>query len=323
MPKSIDGVPAHLFPVIPLIPRFGLSGLISPGLALWLARNISKYDAIHIHAGRVLVSVVSMAIARVRRKPYIIQTHGMIQPDNRWRARVLDALLVRRLLRAAYLRFVLTQREQDGLSTVLGAPHTYLRLFNGVPLPLLAGKFSEHEEILFCARLHARKRPVQFVKMAAELTRRKLPMHYAIVGPDDGELTAVRVAIEANGLSEVVRYQGAVDYSQVVERMQKATMYVLPSIDEPFPMSLLEALSVGLPSVCTDTCDIANILREEGAVIVTDGSVGELADAVQSIYQDQALRRRLSINSRRAVAATFSIEAIGNQLEGVYRQLIH
>jgi glycosyltransferase involved in cell wall biosynthesis len=321
VPESIDGVPAKLFRTTQLIPQFGLSGLISPALATWLWRNISEYDVVHIHAGRDLISVGSMAIARIARRPYLTQTHGMVQPDNRLRARAMDALLVRRLLRAAAVRFVLTQRESDGLAAVTGNSLDFDRLFNGVPVFPQPTRLYETEEVLFCARLHPRKRPVEFVQMAGELQHRGIVANYAMVGPDDGELAHVRRAIEDNELTDIVRYEGPVDYAGVMGRMHRATIYVLPSIDEPFPMSLLEALSLGLPCVCTDTCDIAAILREEQAALVTNGSVGEMADAVESIYADRELRKHLSSNARRTVAEIFSIESVGTQLEAIYQQI--
>jgi glycosyltransferase involved in cell wall biosynthesis len=321
VPESIDGVPAKLFRTTQLIPHLGLSALISPGLFTWLWRNISQYDIIHIHAGRDLISVGSMAIARIAKRPYVTQTHGMIQPDNRLKARAVDALLVRRLLRSAAVRFVLTQRESDGLATVTGDSLNFDRLFNGVPVLPQPTRRHGTEEVLFCARLHARKRPVEFVQMAGELQHRGIVANYAMVGPDDGELARVRRAIEDNELADVVRYEGPVDYASVIGRMNRATIYVLPSIDEPFPMSLLEALSLGLPCVCTDTCDIAAILREEHAALVTNGSVGEMADAVESIYVDRELRNRLSSNARRTVAEILSIESVGTQLEAVYERI--
>jgi glycosyltransferase involved in cell wall biosynthesis len=123
-------------------------------------------------------------------------------------------------------------------------------------------------------------------------------------------------------LEEIVRYEGAVDYHAVLARMRRADVYVLPSVHEPFPMSLLEALALGLPSVCTDTCDIAAPLRDHGAAIVTDGSGTALADAVQAILTDDGLRSELSRNARTAVAELFSMDAVANRLERTYQSVL-
>jgi glycosyltransferase involved in cell wall biosynthesis len=322
-PSTLDGTPAKLFRAFRLIRPMGFSGMVSPRLALWLLMNIEDYDVVHVHAGRDLISTASLALAWVRRRPYVTQTHGMVQPDPRLRARVMDTAAVRRLLRAARTRYVLTEHEEDGLQQVLGSPMTCERLPNGVP------QQSDHpdvvtgaSEVLFCARLHARKRPVAFVEMASELMRRGIDASFAIVGPDDGELASVRESIANAGLQEAVGYEGALDYQAVLTRMRQADVYVLPSVDEPFPMSLLEALALGLPSVCTDTCDIAVALRDHGAAIVTDGSVTALADAVQAILTDDGLRSELSRNARKVVSELFSMDAVANRLERTYQSVL-
>jgi hypothetical protein len=132
-PSALDGIPAKLFPAFRLIRPMGFSGMVSPGLALWVLRNIGDYDIVHVHAGRDLISTTSMALAWVRRGRYVTQTHGMVQPDERLRAKIMDAAAVRGLLRAAGTRFVLTKHEEDGLVQVLGSSTTCEQLPNGVP----------------------------------------------------------------------------------------------------------------------------------------------------------------------------------------------
>jgi glycosyltransferase involved in cell wall biosynthesis len=217
---------------------------------------------------------MSLSLARARRVPYVVQTHGMIQPDPRLKARVLDAIGMRRLLMAARRRFVLTHHEHDDLIEVLRASVPCERLQNGVPEARDEPRVDRGagREVLFCARLHRRKRPVAFVDMADELVSRGVSATFPLVGPDGGELSAVEGAIVAAGLQKVVHYEGALDHAAVPARMRRADVYVLPSINEPFPMSLLEALSLGVPSVRTDTCDIADLLIEYNAALVTDGS---------------------------------------------------
>jgi glycosyltransferase involved in cell wall biosynthesis len=319
-PEALGATPAKLFSAIRLIPPMGFSGMVSPGLAWWLLRNIATYDVVHIHAGRDLISTTALAVARAAQRPYVTQTHGMVQPDHRLKARVLDAIAVRRLLLAARRRFVLTQHEHDGLLRVLRASVACEQLPNGVPPARDEQEVDRGRgrQVLFCARLHRRKRPVAFVDMAGELVARGVSATFALVGPDDGDLPAVKEAIAAAGLQKVVHYEGALGYAAVLARMKRADVYVLPSVNEPFPMSLLEALSLGLPCVCTNTCDIAELLLEHNAALVTDGSVTSMADAVAAILEDPSLRDELGQNAMEIVIQKFSMNAVGDQLERAY-----
>lgn len=321
VPTSMQGMPAFLFAVRRLVPQKGFSGLISPGLARWLLRNVRRYDLVHVHAGRDLVSVSSMAIVRLLGQVYVTQTHGMVQPDERASTRLLDAMLVRRLLRSARCRFVLTDEEASGLRHALGPASTLQLLVNGVPRTDLTSAPSDTAEVLFCARLHKRKRPLVFVELADQL-RDRVSAQFVLIGADEGELAAVEQSITTRGLQDRVRYEGSLDYDQVEARMSRAAVYVLPSVNEPFPMSLLEALALGLPSVCTDTCGISDVLQRESAAIVTDGSVDAMAAAVLDLLQDEDLRRYTSIRARQAVHRHFSMQVVGDHLEEAYGRAV-
>jgi glycosyltransferase involved in cell wall biosynthesis len=285
--------------------------------------NIKNYDIVHIHAGRDLISITSLGLARSMGLPYVIQTHGMVTFDSRNLTRVMDALFVRRLLRQAVKRFVLTQEEANELAAVLGPGYPTLRLVNGVPAAVVGrAEPAQEQEVLFCARLQKRKRPTAFVEVAKEVLSRGVRATFALVGPDEGELGPVLDRIRRHDLSDVVRYDGALDYSEVVDRMSRASVYLLPSINEPFAMSLLEALSLGIPSICTNSCGIANILKEYHAAIVTGESVTSMADALERLLSDPALRSELSINARRVVEEVFSMAAVGKQLEQAYADVL-
>jgi hypothetical protein len=85
-----------------------------------------------VHAGRDLVTVVSLSIARLRGVPYVCQTHGMIMPRTSPPARLFDRVL-RPLLRHAGELFVLTDEETVGLSAVTRGMQPR-RIANGVPV---------------------------------------------------------------------------------------------------------------------------------------------------------------------------------------------
>jgi glycosyltransferase involved in cell wall biosynthesis len=320
-PRMLAGVPCFLFPVRSVVPGKRFSGLISFGLAWWLAKNLHNYDVVHIHAGRDLISLASMALARFSGRPYVTQTHGMVQPDLRLTTRLVDAAAARRLLRGARRRFVLTEVETAGLVEVLGPTVQLERLVNGVPEAEVRDVRAQGRSVLFCARLHPRKRALAFVQVAEELRARGVHADFALVGPDEGELGTIRDWIREHRLDELVRYEGALDYEEVLTRMSQADVYLLPSVDEPFPMTLLEALSLGVPSICTDTCGIAEVLRERHAALITDGSVGAMADAVCRILTDSDLSRRLSEAARRVVREVFSMQAVGQQLASAYAEV--
>ncbi|MFH0241131.1 glycosyltransferase [Streptomyces sp. HK10] len=325
-PRTLDGVPLRAHRARTLVPGRGFLGLFHPRLALTLWRLAGRADVLHVHAGRDLVSLAALAAAVLRRRPFVVQTHGMVQPRRSAAVRLFDRCYVP-LLRRACAALVLTEAEETGLRRVLrpGGPPT-VRLPNGVRPP---GEGPEgrpqgeagpqdRPDVLFLARLHRRKRPEAFVRMAALVRAEHPGACFTLHGADEGRLAPVRGLIAGEGLREAVEYGGPLDHAAAVRRIARATVYVLPSVDEPFPMSVLEALAAGTPVVCTDSCGIAAELERRGAALVTDGSPGELAGAVLSLLEDRSLRERTAAAGRAAVRERFSVAAVADRLERLY-----
>jgi glycosyltransferase involved in cell wall biosynthesis len=286
---------------------------------LALQRELPRYDVVHVHLGRDLITLPAAWLAQKANIPYVTQTHGMISADQRLRARGLDSLLTRRLLVGAERNFVLTGIEQQGLSSVVEGLRLQI-LPNGVPLPGLADE-PNRGDVLFCSRLHPRKRPMAFVEMASELISRGVDARFAMVGPDEGELEAVQGAIRRGRLEGRLTYEGARPYEQVGERLARCKVFVLPSVDEPYPMVLLEALARGRPVVCTSGCGIAPELAATGAALVVEPSAAALADAVHQLLSSESDRAALSRAARAAAGTTFSIDSVAATLERTYADI--
>jgi glycosyltransferase involved in cell wall biosynthesis len=319
-PTSIDDIEFHAGIARTFVPGTGSLGKFSVHYARILWRTVGSADVVHVHTGRDLASLAALGIAAVRGKPVVVQTHGMVDVRNTRRARAFDRLL-RPLIRRASACLVLTAAEAAGLESVLGksAP-PLIRLANGVQRgrPDVRPRERTQPTVLYLARLHSRKRPTAFVQ-AAELILRELPdVQFDVYGPDEGALPEMQAEIARLGLGAFVTYHGAVDHEKAQRITAAADVYVLPSVREPFPMSVLEALAVGTPVVCTTSTGISDELARRGAAVVTDGSPSQLAKATVAILRDQVLRDGLVSAGDRAVSEVFSIDAVAGSLEQTY-----
>ncbi len=316
-PVELDGVPVRLFPARTLLPGTGFAGLTSPGLLRWLRTAVKQADVVHIHAARDLVTLPAAAIARRAGVPYFLQTHGMIDPSANPLAAPLDAALTRPLARAAAGVFHLTDLEREQLTTVAGELRFH-QLPNGVPVAD-AGEPQAPPEVLYLARLAPRKRPLAFVD-AARLVHATHPnATFALVGPDEGEGEAVHRAVEQAATAGVpIRYEGALAPEATLDRVRRASVYVLPSVDEPYPMSVLEALSVARPVVVTDTCGLADFVTRHDAGLVVDAGVDSLAAAIGTLLANPAEATARGRRGQGAVRSELSMGAIAAELAARY-----
>ncbi|OBB33351.1 hypothetical protein A5792_09345 [Mycolicibacterium peregrinum] len=324
IPTVLDGVPVRLAKARRIIPKLGFSGLLAPALLRWMVRNRKSFDVIHVHLARDLITLPAAAIALILRKRLIVQTHGMITDSSHPIAPILDRILTRPILRRAAAVLYLTEDERAALLRV--QPEVAARhLRNGVPdyegarTATGADRRTGCVEVLYLARLQARKRPVLFAKAATRLLSAGCDARFTLVGPDEGEGAEVLDTImRSDTRPDEIRWEGALPPGRTVARMAAASIYVLPSVDEPFPMSVLEAMSVGLPVVITESCGLAETVRASGSGIVVDESEDALIEAMRTLIIDQRLRENMSAAARQTAAAVFSMEAIARDLAAVY-----
>ncbi|WP_349425914.1 glycosyltransferase [Microbacterium sp. LWS13-1.2] len=319
VPTEIDGVPAKLFPARTLLPRTGFAGLGSPELWRAVHRHAREFDVVHVHAARDLVTLPAALIALRRAVPIVVQTHGMIDETSNPLAVPLDLALTRPVLRRARIVAYLTSRERASLEVVSRGEARLEELPNGVPREAAAAAASVGPaRVLYLARLAPRKHPVAFVEAAARVAAEFPDAAFALVGPDEGERASVLKAIASSGAPDRIAWEGPVGMSGAAARMRQATLYVLPSVDEPYPMSVLEAMSVGLPVIVTDTCGLAPFIRAHDAGLVTEDTVESLADALRTLVADPERAAAMGTRGRGAVRAERSMDVIAERLERFY-----
>ncbi|WP_247828496.1 glycosyltransferase [Arthrobacter antioxidans] len=319
-PTRFMGFPVSLFTVRTVIPRTGFAGLTSVSLLRWLATNVRRFDAVHIHLARDFVTLPAAAIARAAGVPYVVQTHGMIDASNHPLAGPLDRVLTRPLLRRAQRVLYLTDREADDLTELAATALPLQYLPHGVPSADVSTRGSGGPEVLFLARLHPRKRPLQFVEMAIELHGRFPDARFRLVGPDEGEGRAVQRAIRNANLGDTILWEGALSPSATLTRMSRCDLYVLPSVDEPFGMSVVEALSLGLPVVVGESCGLAEQVRTSGAGTVFDGSLEGLVEAVAEYLVNPTRCASSGARARELAHNSFGMDAVAHELGQVYEE---
>ena len=321
LPTERDGVRTHLFRPVQALPGAGFAGLTSPAMLSWVRRVAASADVVHVHTARDLLTLPAAWLAQRAGTRTVLQTHGMIDPSENPLAGPLDSLLTRRVLRDAHRVCYLTPQEEQDLTEVARGPVNLMELHNGMPESSRPRVPREDDEcrVLFLARLQERKRPLAFVAAARALAERFPHATFTLVGPDEGQGDAVRAAIAAADLGERLSWAGPVDSAGAAHWMAESDVYVLPSVHEPYPMSVLEAMSAGLPVVVTDTCGLAPTVARTGSGAVVDDTQNDLEDALARLISDPELRRRAGAAAADTIAREYGMSAVVEKLLSAYR----
>lgn len=148
--------------------------------------------------------------------------------------------------------------------------------------------------------------------------RGDVPARLVIVGqgPDkaaieaEAERLGIRDALVLPGfLAHPHRYVGLFD------------IFSITSDTEQFPISLAEAMAAGLPAVCTDVGDIAEMVSSENRPFIVDRSdEGALASALKRLLADADLRHAIGAANRAQVRARYGALQMANSYREIYRQ---
>ena len=148
---------------------------------------------------------------------------------------------------------------------------------------------------------------------------RKARLVIAGAGPDEDRLR--RMAIE-HAVETRVRFLGF--QPDVLPWMQAADAFVLSSRWEGLPMSLLEAGACGLPAVVTDVPGSREIIEHgRNGFLASAGDIPGLAAAMTRMMRlPPGERATMGTDARRRVLAQFSLDAVLDRWEGLYRELL-
>lgn len=134
-----------------------------------------------------------------------------------------------------------------------------------------------------------------------------------------------RALADELGISEQVRFTGRTE--DIGACLALASAFVLPSLAESMPNTLLEALRAGLPAVGTEVGAVPDILTNVDdytgpcGLLAPPGDVPALADAMRQLFNDTGLRERLAGAARKA-GALYTPEKRLDRVEAVYSELL-
>lgn len=312
-------IEAHLFPAL-RVASSGVSAVFSLSFLRWLWAHARRYSVVHVHAGRDITSILTMAVCKLRRVPYVAQTHGMIVKPGRFVLKkfVVDRLVVVPLLRRARLVFALQQTEIGQLVDLGLLREQVVQVRNGVLIPAHRSlQAKEVPVVCMVNRMNYRKRPLVFIDAAERVAKTGLEVRFVMAGPDDGALDEVLQKLESIDEAKI-EYVGALSHDEATRLIENSDLFVLTSMDEPFPNALMEALAAGTPTIVTESVQLRSELEEFGASLVTGHDAPSIAAAIREMLTGDARRLQYGAAGRLYAERRLSMGAVAKSLRENY-----
>ena len=174
--------------------------------------------------------------------------------------------------------------------------------------------------ILSVGTVEPRKDFVTLIK-AYNMAREKNPgfsHKLAIAGRTGWKSEAIYYEHRLSPFRDDIIFTGRISDPELVQLYNQADIFVYTSLFEGFGFPPLEAMSCGIPVICSDSSSIGEVVGDAG-ILVEPGDIGGFADIIIKTVNDDSLRKKLSNNSLKR-AGKFSWEQTARQTLEAYKK---
>ncbi len=282
-------------------------------LAVLLGRHRRLVVHVHTSARRFLRDALFMSAALAARCPLVVQLHGGgFERHSR-------SSLVRACLEGAACVLTPCESLRAWVRGVARNAHA-LSVPSPVGLEPLPAAGAASNLVLFLGRLEPAKGIYDLLEALAVL-RVAVP-DVRLVCAGDGDRVAVARYAERLGVADAVRFTGWVGPSGKRALLEAAAVFALPSYDEAMPISLIEAMSAGVPVIATPVGGIPEaVVDGVSGYLVAPGDTATLERVLRMLLADRDLAARIGAAGRESARLRFAPERALPRLEAIYAGL--
>jgi glycosyltransferase involved in cell wall biosynthesis len=315
---------------------FGYSRL----LGREIPNAIRESDLAHLHTNWTYPTLRAAWACRRYGIPYVLMPHGMLDPNSvqrKWLKKWLYVKMLEgpNLRKAAGLFFTHPEEERLARETVAGLPMSWI-------VPLAADEppssnrtdlsrqfFDEHLElagnrvVLFLGRLHPKKGLDLLIPAFAEVARRLANVRLVLIGPGEEQyIRELRILVERLGISKLVSILPPVSGRRKWAALAAASVFALPSYQENFAITAVEAMSVGTPILLSHRVNIWREIENFNAGMITLLDTSMIADNLSRIIENEDYASSIGSNGKMLARDSYNWDRTTSVVEAAYRTIL-
>ena len=324
--EVVDGVSIYR------VPSPGPKLLAGAIFTLLATRLLSRLRPDIIHAHEILAPTSAAFLTKYFHGwPFITTIHrGGVRGDIYKIKRRLFGMRRFNVLLQKVDAFIVISREIDDELAELNVPFEK-RIFipNGVDTEVFAPPSSDQKTqlreqllipfhatvIVYLGRLVAEKRVDHLLRIWPQIKTAFPETLLLIIGTGSEETLLQGLA------GDGVRFTGQIRDS--VRYLKAADLYVSPSSTEGLSLSLLEALSCGLPVLATSVGGARDVIQHNvNGYLIPPEDLSSLKNGLLTLLGDEALRTKLGQGGRQRIISDYSLDSVADKLSDLYTGLI-
>jgi glycosyltransferase involved in cell wall biosynthesis len=284
----------------------------------------NSIDVVHSHGYKS--DIYGYLAVRRERTPWVATCHLWTRGTRSIRFyEFLDAMVLRRARRVVGVSDAITEALAGS-----GIPESRLAtVYNGTDLMRFnTGSRSLRDELEIgdrlligtVGRLETQKGIEYFVRAAQEVLAEFPDAQFVVIG--EGSLRSqLSRLIHDLKLDRNVHLLG--ERTDMPGVYASLDLFVLASIDEGMPMTILEALAASRPVIATRVGAVSKLVMDgKTGLLLEARDVSALRNAILACLRDRNLARSFGVNGERHVRSSFSAEAMARNYDGIYAQAI-
>ena len=282
-------------------------------------------DIVHVHGLWLLTTLSILRWKAAGGCPFVISTHGMLAPGalrySRLKKFIANTMYQKRALKDAACLHATSERELSDIrrlrlrQPIAVVPH-------GInPPPKIVERNSSYPFVLSLGRIHPIKGLDLLIRAWALIELDFPNWRLEIRGPSEGSYSReLENLVRQLGLQSVT-ISDAVYGPEKYRLMAEAELFILPSLNENFAVTVAESLASGTPVISTKGAPWAGLATNQcGWWIDHDHKL--IADTIrQAILIGKEKRSEMGLRGQQWMHRDFGWDSVAHRMEGIYRWL--
>ena len=268
------------------------------------------------------------------RQPNVLTIHGIAEQDAKWDSRWKFLRWFRWLL----LKLTEGHGRQRVPNVILISEYTKKFLPENnekqrtwlIDNPVADSYFSvkrqtEPGRIFCCSRVRPLKNILGVIKAFALIAQNFPDSNLRIAGAADSAsyLQACEKEIKAHDLKDNVQILGNISIEDVQSELAKANCLAMPSFQENVPLTIAEAMAVGVPVVAAKVGGIPEMIEHEKTGLLIDPyDTKNICEAITRILSDKSIAESIGRNAREVAVKRFAASVVADKTLQVYREVL-